>query len=304
MKLHLTILCLAVLAITHTTGALAADNQALVARLTDLGGQLTNSGGAPTKLYFKETSKLGEAEFRLIGQLATLKGLTLYGQCKGLNDDTLPLLAGLADLEELSADSVQLTDAGLAKFTALRNLKSISLFHPSFGMKGFDGSGFATFKDLPKLERLTIAGTPFNDRGMAAVAQIKQLQTFRTWHTYQTQVGNSELKKLPQLKSLWLGQRLRHYDGTSNAASLDDATFDVLVQLKGLETLQLDEARLSLAALKRLKELPSLKRLELTRIDIPAADVEALRAALPDVKIEWKPLSDEERTKLDAFLKT
>lgn len=49
--------------------------------------------------------------------------------------------------------------------------------------------------------------------------------------------------------------------------------------------------------------LPRLKKLELRRIDIPATDVETLRAALPSVAIDWKPLTDDERTKLEAFLK-
>ena len=223
---------------------------------------------------------------------------------------TRPSVAGLnasndslTKLEELGTDGIQVSDAGLAKLTALTSLRSLSFFHPSFGMKGFDGSGFAALKALTKLERLTIAGTPFDDKGMAAVAEIKQLRDFRTWHTFQTQAGNESLTKLPELKSLWLGQRLRRYDGGSNAASLDDATFNVLAKLKTLESLTLDEARLSLAALQRLKELPRLKKLDLRRIDIPAEDVETLRAALPSIAIDWKPLTDDERTKLEAFLK-
>ena len=279
------------------------DDASVAAALTDLGAQVTHTDGVVTKVFFKDCSKLGDAEFRLIGQLKELKSLTLYGQCKGLTDETLPLLSGLTKLEELGTDGIQVSDAGLANLTALTNLRSLSFFHPSFGMKGFDGSGFAALKALPKLERLTIAGTPFNDKGMAAVAEIKQLRDFRTWHTYQTQAGNESLTKLPELKSLWLGQRLRRYDGGSNAASLDDSTFDVLTKLKTLESLTLDEARLSLAALQRLKELPRLKKLELRRIDIPEADVETLRAALPSVAIDWKPLTDDERTKLEAFLK-
>ena len=69
------------------------------------------------------------------------------------------------------------------------------------------------------------------------------------------------------------------------------------------ESLTLDEARLSLATLQRLQELPRLKKLELRRIDISAADFEALKASLPAVMIDWKPLTDDERTKLEMFLK-
>ena len=281
----------------------AKDDASVTAALTDLGAQVTHTDGVVTKVFFKDCSKLGDAEFRLIGQLTDLKSLTLYGQCKGLTDETLPHLSGLTKLEELGTDGIQVSDASLARLTALTSLRSLSFFHPSFGMKGFDGSGFAALKSLPKLERLTIAGTPFNDKGMMAVAEIKQLRDFRTWHTYQTQAGNESLTKLPELKSLWLGQRLRRYDGGSNAASLDDSTIDVLTKLKTLEALTLDEARLSLAALQRLKELPRLKKLELRRIDISAANVETLRMALPSVSIDWNPLTNDERSKLEAFLK-
>lgn len=279
------------------------DDASVAAALTDLGAQVTQTNGVVTKVFFKDCSKLGDAEFRLIGRLKDLTSLTLYGQCKGLTDETLPHFSGLTKLEELGTDGIQVSDAGLAKLTALTSLRSLSFFHPSFGMKGFDGSGFAALKALPKLERLTIAGTPFNDKGMAAVAEIQQLRDFRTWHTYQTQAGNESLTKLPELKSLWLGQRLRRYDGGSNSLSLDDSTFDVLTKLKTLESLTLDEARLSLAALQRLKELPRLKKLELRRIDISEADIVALKTSLSSVMIDWKPLTDDERTKLEAFLK-
>jgi len=96
---------------------------------------------------------------------------------------------------------------------------------------------------------------------------------------------------------------LRRYDGGSNALSLDDSTIDVLTKLKTLESLTLDEARLSLAAMQRLKELPRLKKLELRRIDISEADIIALKTSLSSVTIDWKPLTDDERTKLEAFLK-
>jgi hypothetical protein len=52
-----------------------------------------------------------------------------------------------------------------------------------------------------------------------------------------------------------------------------------------------------------LKELPNLKKLELRRIDISQSDVDKLKAELPRVAIDWKPLTAEDREKLDAFLK-
>ena len=102
---------------------------------------------------------------------------------------------------------------------------------------------------------------------------------------------------------MWLGQSLQPYDNSSNPLSLTEATLDVLVELKSLETLQLSQARYTADALARLKALPNLKRLELNQIDIPADDVAKLKAALPNVTVDWKPLSDEDRAKLDKFLK-
>jgi hypothetical protein len=283
--------------------ALAGQETPAADALRALGAEVTETGGVIVRVAFKDCSKLGEAEFRRIGAIKGLKSLTLYGGKKALNDATLPLLAGLSELEELNTEGIHVSDAGLAGFAALRNLKALAFFHPSLDLPGFDGSGFAALKALPRLERLTVAGSRFNDKGMEALAELKQLRELRTWHTYQTQAGNAAFEKLPELRTLRLGQRLRRWDGGSNACSLDDATLGVFSRLTTLESLTLDEARLSLDALLKLKSLPRLRKLELLRIDIAAEDVARLKSALPEVQVEWKPLTDEERTKLEAYLK-
>jgi hypothetical protein len=271
--------------------------------LRRLGAEVKAAEGQISRVSFKDCARLGEAQYRGIGRLKGLKSLTLYGGKKTLTDATLPLLAGLTELEELHTEGIHVSDAGLAGFAAFKNVRTLSFFHPSLDLKGFTGEGFAALKALPKLERLTIAGTRADDRMMEAVAQLTQLREFRTWHTHQSQAGNACLEKLPQLRALHLGQRLRRWDGTSNATSLDDATLDVLARLATLETLSLEEARLSLDALQKLKALPKLTRLSLLRIDVPAEAVEKLKAALPQAKVEWKPLTDEDQKKLDAYLK-
>ena len=298
----LSLVCI-VMALLNRGFCVAADDPSDVARLKALGAEVTLIEGNATSVSFNDCSMLGEAEFRLIGQFHHQKSLVLNGQCTGLTDKTLPNLLELTNLENLSTDRMQVTDKALVNFTRLTNLRVINFYHPSYGMNGFNGRGFVALKDLPKLESLTIAGSPFNDKGMAAVAEITQLKHFRTWHTYQTQKGNQFLTKLTKLKSLWLGQRLRRYDGRSNALCLDDSTFDVLVQLKTLETLTLNEAKFSLAGLRRLSELPKLTKLVLMTIDVPAEDIETLKTELPSVKIDWKPLTEAEREKLTAFLK-
>ena len=279
------------------------DHRSIGERLEGLGPKVTQKEGRVSRVEFANCAKLGIPEFGLIGKFTDMTSLVLYGQCHGLTDKSLPQLSSLINLEDFSTEGIQVSDQGLSEFARFPKLKSMSFFHTSLGMKGFDGRGFAAFKNLPELRQLTIAGTSFNDAGMAAISEIKQLRDFRTWHTFQTQAGNEWLTRLPELKSLWLGQRLRRYDGGSNAPSLNNETFDVLIRLKTLESLTLHEARLSMAALTRLRDLPNLKRLDLRDIDLQNGEIDGVKSALPSVKVDWKPMTDEEKDKLTAYLK-
>jgi hypothetical protein len=92
--------------------AAGADDRAAADRLKELGAQVTVADGAVTKIVFRDCSKLGEAEYRLIGGLAGLRSLTLYGGCKTLDDKTIVHFRGLQALEELGTDGMQLTDEG------------------------------------------------------------------------------------------------------------------------------------------------------------------------------------------------
>lgn len=118
---------------------------------------------------------------------------------------------------------------------------------------------------------------------MAAVANLPNLKEFRTWHAGGSDEGVKKLAGLKNLKSLHLGQRLA-YKGVPCPS---DQTLAILAGMTTLESLQLEEARLTLPALRQLKALPGLKKLTLGGIDIPRADVERLRNELPAVKIEW-----------------
>ena len=282
------------------TNTLRADDATIAKQLESLGGKVTMKAGIVTQVEFKHCAKLGDAEFTAIGQLVHLQTLTLYGQCKGLTDDTFAHLTSLKELESIGTDGAQLTDDGLKQFAALQNLRSASFFHLSFGMKGFTGEGFGFLKNCPKLERLTAAGISMGDEGFAAIATITQLHDLRTWHTYQTEAGNAAIAKLPNLTGLQIGQRL---PGKDRKVSLSDGSISTLATIKTLESLKIGEAHFTLDALRGLKSLPKLKRLGLYETDIPAADVEKLRAELTGVQIEFVPLTEEQKKKFEAYLK-
>jgi hypothetical protein len=70
---------------------------------------------------------------------------------------------------------------------------------------------------------------------------------------------------------------------------------ETIAQIKTLEALELTEARLSAKIIPQLKALPKLTKLKIETVDISAGDVEAIQAALPNCKVDVKPMSDAEK---------
>jgi hypothetical protein len=258
--------------------------------LTKLGAKVTVTAGVVTQVNVK-CDAFTEADFRTLGSFTTIKDLTISG--KTITDDTLALLTGLTNLERLSSDGIQLTDDGYKHFAAFQKLKSLSFFHPAFRSEKFTGSGLVHLKALPKLERLTFAGSTAGDAALEAIGQLTQLKEFRTWHTAQTQAGNAHLIKLP-LTALRIGQRLPSW-GKDSPISFDESTMETLAQIKTLESLELTEAHLSAKIIPHLKALPKLTKLKIETVDISTADVEAIKAALPNCKVDHKPMDDAEK---------
>lgn len=277
------------------------DDAAAAEILRKAGAEVTLSkDGVATAVRVADLKNFTDAEFEVLGRLVHLKMLSTSGE--QLNDKTLSYLTGLVELEDLSTNAAQFSDDGLWQLALLTNLKQIKFFHTSLRQKKFTGRGFAQFTALKNLRRLTVAGCPFNDEGMAAVGKLTQLENFRTWHTYQTEAGNEHLKHLTNLKSLMLGNRLRQYGGKPNAHSLTDKTLDILDEMKSLDTLSLSEQHFSLDALLKLKQLPNLTRLDLSQVDLNETDLAKLRAALPKTKIDFKPMTAEDRARLERLL--
>lgn len=270
-----------------TAQTFAAD----VESLQKLGAKVTQAAGVVTQVNVK-CDAFTEADFKTLGSFTTIKDLTISG--KTITDDTLALLTGLTQLERLSSDGIQLTDDGYKHFAAFKKLKSLSFFHPAFRSEKFTGSGLVHLKALPGLERLTFAGSTAGDAALEAIGQLTQLKEFRTWHTAQTQAGNAHLLKLVNLTGLRIGQRLPEW-GKDSPVSFDESTMATIAQIKTLESLELTEARLTAKISAQLKALPKLTKLKIETVDITEADVEAIKTALPDCKVDFKPMTEAEK---------
>jgi hypothetical protein len=275
--------------------ALVGDEAETVKLLREKGVKVTETKGTATSAEVADCSKWTDDEFKLVAGLSHLKSLS-FGP--GLRDAHLPLLAGLAELETLQTNLALITDAGVKGLAGFKSLKIVKFFHPC---KEFSGAGLAALADMASLERLTVAGSlAFNDDGMAAVGKLTRLKEFRTWHAGQTIEGVKKLKDLPNLKNLTLGQRLAYKPPTT----VSDETIAVLAELKSLETLQLEEARLKRESLAQLKALPGLKKLTLAGIDLAEAEVERLKQDLPGVDVQWTKPNDVYLKRINALFGT
>lgn len=250
-----------------------------------------------TVLSFRAEEPLTDEQWKGIEGLG-IKLIATGG--KGLDDAAIERLAKL-DPEGLVLDGSGITDEGCKHLAAMKSLRTLSVGH--IIKKEFTGVGLAALKDLPKLEKFSFGGSGTREPAMTAIGEIVQLKEFSSWHTQNGDPTNPYLLKLVHLETLTIGNSLKRWDGKPRQLCLTDASIPTLAQMKSLTSLTLMEARLSYSALVQLKALTNLKKLRLDRVDLPAEDIEKLRTELPGVTITGKALTDEERTKLDEFLK-
>jgi hypothetical protein len=255
----------------------AADTS-IVEELTAKGATLTDSHGTITGFDLADLSKWSESDF---GKIAELKGLQKLSFGKGLSDGELSRLTQLTEVTSFTTNGAELDDDGVRQLARFKKLQVLTFFHPG---KGFTGIGLADLSALADLESLTVAGTSvFGNEGMASIARLSHLKSLRVFHCNADSQGVALLKDLDELHAVTLGQRLSYMTPTMVA----DDTIGLLLSFKSLESISLSEARISVAALVQLKQLPRLTRLTLDDIDLPEADVDKLRRELPGVQIRW-----------------
>ena len=95
------------------------------------------------------------------------------------------------------------------------------------------------------------------------------------FNTKDTNVGLTELKQLKSLQTLNL-----------DSAKITDAGLKELKELKSLQTLLLQGTLVTDAGLKELKELRNLQTLDLRGTKVTDAGVKELKAALPKIDIQ------------------
>jgi hypothetical protein len=120
---------------------------------------------------------------------------TALNVAKEFTDAGLDAIAPLADkIASLDIARSKVTDAGLAKVAAMKNLKELHLEGTSIGDAGLDH-----LKGLAELEYLNLYSTKVTDVGVAKLAALGKLKALYLWQSGVTKAGVAALKaKLPK----------------------------------------------------------------------------------------------------------
>lgn len=114
---------------------------------------------------------------------------------KEFTDAGLDAIAPIADkLSSLDLARTKITDAGLAKVAAMKNLQELHLENTAISDAGLDH-----LKGLASLEYLNLYNTKVTDAGIAKLAGLGKLKALYVWQSGVTKAGVAALKtKLPQ----------------------------------------------------------------------------------------------------------
>jgi hypothetical protein len=103
------------------------------------------------------------------------------------------------DIADVRLSSTQITDAGLAHFRELTNLRELRLDNTQVS-----DAGLAHLQELTQLEALTLNNTQVSDAGLAHLRGLTQLEGLSLYNTRASDVGLAHLRELTRLEGLFL----------------------------------------------------------------------------------------------------
>ncbi|MCA9176655.1 MAG: protein kinase, partial [Planctomycetales bacterium] len=205
-------------------------------------------------------------------------------------------LNGLSGLEELEINR-GMDDVAVEALRDLPNLRSLSLSHAEG--KGATDMSIPHLTRFPKLRSLDLVQSGFNReaiRRLATMPEFRELTELRLSHIDDddTLRALTRLGKLQRL-SLRLSQVSPATAQTLSALPLrslmlddshvNDECVGAFARLEGLQELSLQRTQVTLAGLKALAGLKSLKQLDIRGVRLSDEELRELRALLPSCRI-------------------
>jgi hypothetical protein len=205
----------------------------------------------------------------------------------------LDKLDGLGELDRLSLHfNSHITDEGLPRIGALKNLRMLSLCGTSVTDRGLVHLGALT-----RLEWLNLNNTAVTDLGLVDVGRLPKLKALYLDNTQVTGTGLVHLHELSNLEGLDLrntpvsDEGLAHVSNLRHLTVLDltgtrvtDAGLEHLGTLTDLSILSLGKTAVTDAGVKRLAGLRNLEMLLLNKT-VRGAGIRELRETLPNCAI-------------------
>jgi len=217
--------------------------------------------------------------------VAALHPKLFFFNDQGLTDKGMDRLVAL-DPVSVSLRITPITGAGAAKFGAMKHLTSLTSHH----LHAPTREAKEALANHPTLEDFRTAGD-FCIEALGA----PHLKSVELAEKAATPARVEELAARSKIESLSL---FAH-----NVITVDDACLASISRIKTLKTLRLHFTVLTYdGGLKHLLQLPNLTVLDLNSVDVSDADLQKLKAALPEVRIKHTPMKPEYRKTWDKMV--
>jgi internalin A len=270
--------------LTVYTGVIDDDGFASLEDLHEL-EQLTLGGRELTTAVLKHV------------QAPKLRSLTLSGP--QFDDDVVPYLKEMTNLEALHLVGTRLSDKGLAGLNSLKRLMLLDLPNGSLS-----GAGLHELTDLKQLRSLKLPRNPIESSALAATRNFPALEVLDLTSTQVTGESLADLKNAAKLRELSLGgvrlldESLAQLEPLTNlevlllpATHINGSGLPHLKPLTKLWHLQLQVNSISDERAKVLGELASLRHVNLEQTKIGNATI-AVLAKLPKLEVLQVPFTE------------
>ncbi len=129
---------------------------------------------------------------------------------QGPHDLELQIVPRLLNVESVSLQECDVTEAGLAPLSKLGRLQDLNLsrlYHLRYGatVTGLSDGCLTSIQGLSQLKNLSLSGNRITDTGLAVIARMSQLETLDLTATDVTDAGLAQLKALKKLRVLSVG---------------------------------------------------------------------------------------------------
>jgi internalin A len=222
-------------------------------RISDQGLAYLKTATNLREVNLAYAEKIGDPAHAVIKHWKNLRKLNLRGTV--IADETAASAATLPDLEVLDIADTIVGDFGVEALTTAPKLKELSMGNIRMSEVGFQSlRQFTTLSTLDLSGRRHQSPSNISERGIEAIASLRQLRVLKLGHTKFPAKSFALLAKMPQIEQL----------GLEFCPEIDDE------------------------ALQHLAAWKSLRRVDLYGTNVTAAGVAALREQRPDCQVLWE----------------